>query len=68
MSLANLLTGLLDQHGDTIQQAALLAYLKQGEEAQPYLEVCWCFFRKRNMDLILREFLVLGWLGTCIKL
>merc|ERR1712133_169797 len=38
MSLANLLTGLLDQHGDTIQQAALLAYLKQGEEAQPYLE------------------------------
>merc|ERR1712228_785682 len=38
MSLANLLTGLLDQHGDTVQQAALLAYLKQGEEAQPYLE------------------------------
>ena len=26
------------QHGDTVQQAALLAYLKQGEEAQPYLE------------------------------
>ena len=38
MSLANILTGMLDQHGDTMQQAALLAYLKQGEEAQPYLE------------------------------
>merc|ERR1712025_1118904 len=38
MSLTNLLTGMLDQHGDTVQQAALLAYLKQGEEAQPYLE------------------------------
>merc|ERR1712098_461326 len=38
MSLTNLLTGMLDKHGDTMQQAALLAYLKQGEEAQPYLE------------------------------
>merc|ERR1712050_774425 len=38
MSLTNLLTGMLDQHGDTMQQAALLAYLKHGEEAQPYLE------------------------------
>ena len=39
MSVLQLLTGLLGQHGDTAQQAALLAYLKQGEEAQPYLEV-----------------------------
>ena len=39
MSVLQLLTGLLDQHGDTAQQAALLAYLRQGEEAQPYLEV-----------------------------
>jgi len=38
MSLLNMLSGLLDQQGDTVQQAALLAYLKQGEEAQPYLE------------------------------
>ena len=38
MSLLSLFSGLLDQHGDTAQQAALLAYLKQGEEAQPYLE------------------------------
>merc|ERR1712227_525174 len=38
MSLLNIFSGLLDQHGDTVQQAALLAYLKQGEEAQPYLE------------------------------
>merc|ERR1711878_68282 len=38
MSLLQMLTGLLDQHGDTAQQAALLAYLRQGEEAQPYLE------------------------------
>ena len=34
-----LLTGLVDQHGETLQQAALLAYLKQGEDAQPFLEV-----------------------------
>ncbi len=39
MSMLQLLTGLLDQHGDTAQQAALLAYLRQGEEAQPHLEV-----------------------------
>ena len=38
MSLLQMFSGLLDQHGDTAQQAALLAYLKQGEEAQPYLE------------------------------
>eukprot|EP00091_Calanus_sinicus_P024925 TRINITY_DN9232_c0_g1_i1.p1 TRINITY_DN9232_c0_g1~~TRINITY_DN9232_c0_g1_i1.p1 ORF type:complete len:104 (-),score=29.74 TRINITY_DN9232_c0_g1_i1:68-379(-) len=38
MSLAHMLTGLLDQHGDTVQNAALLAYLKQGDEAKPYLE------------------------------
>ena len=38
MSLLHMLSGLLDQHGDTAQQAALLAYLKNGEEAQPYLE------------------------------
>ena len=38
MSLLSLFSGLLDQHGDTAQQAALLAYLQQGEEAQPYLE------------------------------
>merc|ERR1711997_498339 len=38
MSMLQLLTGLLDQHGDSAQQAALLAYLRQGEEAQPYLE------------------------------
>ena len=38
MSLLQMLSGLLDQHGDTAQQAALLAYLKNGEEAQPYLE------------------------------
>ena len=37
--LAQMMSGMLDQHGDTLQQAALLAYLKQGEEAQPYLEV-----------------------------
>ena len=38
MSLLNMLSGLMDQYGDTVQQAALLAYLQQGEEAQPYLE------------------------------
>jgi len=33
-----LLSGLVDKHGETMQQAALLAYLKQGEQAQPMLE------------------------------
>ena len=34
-----LLTGLVDQHGETLQQAgaALLVYLKQGEDSQPFL-------------------------------
>ena len=39
MSLPQLLAGILDKHGDTMQQAALLAYLRQGEDAQQYLEV-----------------------------
>jgi ABC-type cobalamin/Fe3+-siderophores transport system ATPase subunit len=39
MSLPHLLTGLVDQYGETMQQAAMLAYLRQGEEAQPALEV-----------------------------
>jgi len=38
MSLPDILAGVLDKHGDTMQQAALLAYLKQGEEGQKYLE------------------------------
>lgn len=37
-SLQQLIIGMVDTHGETAQQAALLAYLKQGEEAQPYLE------------------------------
>ena len=40
MSLPQLLAGVLDKHGDSMQQAALLAYLRQGEDAQQYLEVC----------------------------
>jgi len=36
--LQQLIMGMMDTHGETAQQAALLAYLKQGEEAQPYLE------------------------------
>jgi len=38
MALPELLSGLLDKHGETIQQAALLAYLRQGEEGAKYLE------------------------------
>ncbi|XP_023326898.1 uncharacterized protein LOC111700253 isoform X1 [Eurytemora carolleeae] len=38
MSLPQLLAGVLDKHGDSMQQAALLAYLRQGEDAQQYLE------------------------------
>lgn len=36
MALPPLLAGLLDNHGDTLQQAAMLAYLKQGDSQ--YLE------------------------------
>lgn len=38
MSLPDILGAFLDKHGDTMQQAALLAYLKQGEEGQQLLE------------------------------
>merc|ERR1712098_435832 len=39
MSIANLLTGVLQgETGDMLQNAAMLAYLKQGDEAKPDLE------------------------------
>jgi len=38
MSLSPIISGLLDKHGDTLQQAALYAFLTQGEEGQKYLE------------------------------
>merc|ERR1712126_140583 len=37
-SLPQIMTALMETHGQTAQQAALLAYLKRGEEAKPYLE------------------------------
>ena len=37
MAVPPLLSGLMDKHGDTLQQAALLVYLKQGDSQ--YLEV-----------------------------
>ena len=37
MAVPPLLSGLMDTHGDTLQQAALLVYLKQGDSQ--YLEV-----------------------------
>merc|ERR1712177_123191 len=37
-SLPQIMTALMETHGQTAQQAALLAYLKQGDEAKPYLE------------------------------
>ena len=39
MSLSELIGGLMGKHGDTLQQAALLAYLKDGDEGKKYLEV-----------------------------
>ena len=42
MSLGELLGNILNKHGDTIQSAALLAYLKQGEEGKKCLEVRLC--------------------------
>jgi len=38
MSLSELIGGLMGKHGDTLQQAALLAYLKDGDEGKKYLE------------------------------
>merc|ERR1711915_188710 len=38
MSLPELISGVMDKHGETLQQAALLAYLQQGEQGKQYLE------------------------------
>ena len=57
--MLQLLTGLLDQHGDSAQQAALLAYLRQGEEAQPYLEVGDCQILTNIVNL--NHFIEHGW-------
>ncbi len=37
-SLPDKIAGFVDKNGDTLQQMALLAYLKRGEQAQPFLE------------------------------
>ena len=34
----NMLLDILNNHGDTIQQVALLAYLSKGEDAKPFLQ------------------------------
>jgi len=34
----NILLDILNNHGDTLQQVALLAYLSKGEEAKPFLQ------------------------------
>lgn len=38
MALPTVVNSVLDNYGDSLQQLALLAYLRQGEEAQPFLE------------------------------
>ena len=38
MSLPDQLTNFVSKNGDTLQNMALLAYLRRGEEAQPFLE------------------------------
>ena len=38
MTDRNILLDILDTHGDTLQQVALLAYLNRGEEAKPFLQ------------------------------
>ena len=35
----NMLLDILNNHGDTLQQLALLAYLSKGEQAKPFLQV-----------------------------
>ena len=34
----NILLEILNTHGDTLQQVALLAYLNKGEQAKPFLQ------------------------------
>lgn len=34
----NMLLDILNNHGDTLQQVALLAYLSKGEDAKPFLQ------------------------------
>jgi hypothetical protein len=34
----NILLDILNTHGDTLQQMALLAYLNKGEQAKPFLQ------------------------------
>eukprot|EP00095_Tigriopus_kingsejongensis_P003933 maker-scaffold1375_size44572-snap-gene-0.11 protein:Tk03933 transcript:maker-scaffold1375_size44572-snap-gene-0.11-mRNA-1 annotation:"PREDICTED: uncharacterized protein LOC100888786" len=38
MAMPKQFADLLDNHGDTLQQMALLAYLKRGDSAKPFLE------------------------------
>jgi len=38
MAMPPILANVLDNHGESLSQLALLAYLKQGEEASPFLE------------------------------
>ena len=35
----NVVLDILNNHGDTLQQLALLAYLSKGEQAKPFLQV-----------------------------
>ena len=34
----NVLLDILNNHGDTLQQLSLLAYLSKGDEAKPFLQ------------------------------
>ena len=38
MSVPQKIANFMDANGDTLQNAALLAYLKNGDEAKPFLE------------------------------
>ena len=38
MALPAQLTNFVEKNGDTLQNLALLAYLKKGEDAKPFLE------------------------------
>ena len=44
----NVLLDILNNHGDTLQQLALLAYLSKGEDAKPFLQATTA--AKVNLD------------------
>ena len=53
----NVFLDILNNHGDTLQQLALLAYLSKGDEAKPFLQATTA--AKVNVDERQMDYLVI---------